>query len=219
MAKRRRHSWYYVQDARKAGFRSYVTAAGQASLQWNVLHESMGLLFVTLMGGGFMNQFAAVWSSAPSDRAKRAMLIAALDSRQEMIGPDISAHDKQKAALIKYLCGQTNELENKRNDIVHAPLANVHHAHPVSGTALPDTLLGNVRAKSLEGKDLLKEFRHCRDYARILGQLARDLDFAISHVRTLPDKPRPPSRDDRKKDKHPQRPDAKLTHRPRSSRG
>lgn len=193
------HWRYRMEDARHADFRKYVTAAGQASLQWNALYESMGQLFLTLMGGGFVGQFAAVWSSVTSDRGKRNMLLAALANRQGTASPELTQLHNQQGDLIKYLCGQANELENKRNNIVHAPLMRLwHQGHQHLEPVYPNVVLGNPRAKALEGKSLISEFRYCRDYARVLGQFALEIDYAMTLGRPLPDKPRPPSRSPRK---------------------
>lgn len=216
----RRQLYWTAHDARNKEFRPYVTAAGQASLQWNILHEAMGLLFANVMGTGYLNQVGAVWSSAPSDRAKRNMLKAAVHARQAMIGPGVPAREALTAKRIDELVGLAEALEIKRNDVVHAPLTKGLNAlTPTYGKVFPDTLLGNVRAKPLEGKDLLKEFRYCRDYARILAQFAKDIDRAMtSGVLPLPDKPLPPRRDGKKTERRRHRPSrARPQHQPRSS--
>ena len=218
MARRVRKYWEHIGDARATDYRKYATAAGQASLQWNLLHEAMGHIFLTVMGGGYIGQFAAVWGSLPSDRAKRSALIAALEARQRST-VDPSPRQAEKVRAIKHLCGQAEALEIQRNNAVHVPLANVHHE--TSGayeTVLPDTLLRNPRALALEGKNILKEFRHCRDYARILGQFAMDLDNAMSRGRPLPDRPKPPRRGEKKSGKRSrQQSHAESARPPRSS--
>ena len=43
----------------------------------------------------------------------------------------------------------------------------------------PRTVFGNRLAKRLAGKDLLSEFRHCRDYSLLLGKFADDLRLSL----------------------------------------
>jgi hypothetical protein len=161
----------------------------------------MGLLFVTLMGGGYMNQFAGVWGSAPSDRAKRDMLLAALRGRQELIGPQIAPRDAERRDLIIHLCNQAGALEDDRNNVVHAPLTQIGFAEPQpSLTVVPNLLMSNYRAGRLQGRDLLADFRYCRDYAKVLGQFALDLEITFRAVALpLPQKPGKPSREAGKK--------------------
>jgi len=61
--------------AHSLAYRPYVVALGQLTLAWNVLHEAMSLLFCSVMGGGYANQFLAVWHAINSDRTQRAVLL------------------------------------------------------------------------------------------------------------------------------------------------
>lgn len=211
--------WFTVHDARNRAFRPYVTAAGQASLQWNLLHETMGKLFVIVMGGGYINQHAAVWSAVTVDRSKREMLKAAAASHEGVVTGREYELEMQRA--VTELCNAVEVLEIQRNNVVHGPLARVENPrHPKYGKVMPHTLLGNPRAMKLVGKDVLAEFRFCRDYARVLNQFAAEIDEAFHHgIGSFPEKPRPPRRGDRTKEKlRPQRTAATPRLPPRSSR-
>jgi hypothetical protein len=98
----------------------------------------MGFLFLTLMKGEHSNQSTEVWSAVTSDRSKRDMLLAAVNGM--WIHPDANeerqSHEFARG-LVKKLVGAASGLEDARNNAIHA----------------------------LHNKDLLAEFRWCRDYA------------------------------------------------------
>src|SRR5271170_7010674 len=58
-------------------FRPYTQALGQIALAWNGLHSAMALLFCIVMGGGYANQFLAIWHALTNDAAQRDILQAA----------------------------------------------------------------------------------------------------------------------------------------------
>ena len=62
MGKRPRGEWAEGLPYTNKAFRPYVIALGQFNLAWNDLHVSLSLLFCTLMGGGFVNKFLAIWT-------------------------------------------------------------------------------------------------------------------------------------------------------------
>src|ERR1022692_594393 len=76
-AKTRRSPKVWGHPPTHAVFRPYAITLGQLALAWNELHESMALLFCTTMGGGYSNQFLAVWHVLKVDRAQRDILLAA----------------------------------------------------------------------------------------------------------------------------------------------
>src|SRR5580704_7160746 len=81
-------------------FRPYVGALGQLALSWNALHETMAFLFCSVMGGGYSNQFLAVWHALKSDRSQRDILLAATESHMN------PAYSPQFVSDIKWLCGR-----------------------------------------------------------------------------------------------------------------
>jgi len=58
-------------------FRPYALAIGEATLSWNDLHVELGMLFVTVSGGGYANYYFELWNSLTNDGAKRNILMAA----------------------------------------------------------------------------------------------------------------------------------------------
>ena len=113
-------------------FRPYVVALGQLTLAWNELHEAMALLFCSVMGGGYANQFLAVWHSINSDRNQRAVLVAAAEN--DINRPASDMRHKEVVEKIKWICGQANTLEDLRNDSLHSPLiARGQQVVPMSG--------------------------------------------------------------------------------------
>jgi hypothetical protein len=57
-------------------FRPYALAIGEATLPWNDLHVELGMLFLTVSGGGYANYFFELWNSLTNDGAKRNILTA-----------------------------------------------------------------------------------------------------------------------------------------------
>jgi hypothetical protein len=56
-------------------------ALGQLTLTWNDLHESLALVFCSVMGGGYVGHFLAILHAIKVDRAQRDILLAAVNSR------------------------------------------------------------------------------------------------------------------------------------------
>ena len=76
-------AWLKKHRFTEKGFLPYVTAIGQLALAWNDLHEKLGMMFVVLMGGGWVSLPGAIWQSSHYDRPKRAMLKAAILNQTE----------------------------------------------------------------------------------------------------------------------------------------
>jgi hypothetical protein len=174
-------------------FRPYVTALGQLALAWNALHETLALLFCTVMGGGMANQPLAIWHGIKSDRAQRDILMAAARADCRPAFPGDGGYERMTADL-KWLCGEIDRLEDIRNDALHSPLA-ATLGPGIARTVRPMTGLGHVRAQKLAERNLLTEFRYCRDSALILGVFAYELDQSLSFAGLAwPDKPALPNR-------------------------
>jgi hypothetical protein len=119
--RRKRHHW--LPDSRDKAYKAHTLAIGQLAIQWNLLHEAMGFLFLSLLKGGHSNQYAEVWSSNTSDRSKREMLLAAADGM--WIDPDAQEERLRHSVaqgLVKKLVGAASALEDTRNNAIHAPL-------------------------------------------------------------------------------------------------
>jgi len=161
----------------------------------------MALLFCTVMGGGFSNQFLAVWHALKNDAAQRAILLAAA---KDSFGYD-SPLGAKLFAEIEWINGQARRVEDTRDDALHSPLwGYAQRETPV----VPVTGLGHVRAKKLAEahakRGLFNEFRWCRDAALVLTDYVKEIDELLSSdplpLLSLPDRPSLPNRGQTKSD-------------------
>jgi hypothetical protein len=183
----------------EAVFVPYVTLIGQIALAWSDLHEYLAFSFWSLMGGGNSGKPIGIWNSANFDRARREMLRKAA----EAASPDeLVAHPKIKDDII-WMLNQLDELEQRRNDVVHSPLAQVRNMLAVlMGVVDPvvaDVLLNNQRARNLAKRQLIPDFTWCRDTILIWRDFAASIDRALDGTgASWPDRPslpiRPPRR-------------------------
>jgi hypothetical protein len=186
MAKRVKGEWAPSIPYTHEAFRPYVTALGQLTLAWNDLHETLAILFCSVMGGGFANQFLAVWHALKSDRSQRDILSAAVSAGLVQGGPPQLLDD------VTWICKQADALEDTRNTALHSPLWGSQWQ---SETRIQPLLgLGHVRAGRLAGKNLLVEFRWCRDAATVLRNFAMEIDVALSRGSAWPIRPTLPNR-------------------------
>jgi hypothetical protein len=122
------------------------------------------------------------------DRAQRDMLLAAAENTFRGAIPTTFHED------VKWLCDRTTSLEDLRNDALHSPYwGNIIRESEV--IVMPNINLGHIRAQKLFPKNILTEFRYCRDSAIFLSKFAWKMDCALSDC-TLPwpDKPVLPAR-------------------------
>jgi len=197
LAKRRKHKTWDSASYSHPAFRPYTTTLGQIALAWNGLHSRMALLFCSVMGGGFANQFLAVWHAIPNDRAQRAVLEAAA---KDSFGYD-SELGRRVLDEVRWLNGQCDKVEEARNNALHSPLWGYVRGAKET-IVMPVTGLGHVRAKKLwDAKaGLLAEFRWCRDAALVLGDFVSDLDEHLTgRNRSWPSRPALPVRKAAKK--------------------
>jgi hypothetical protein len=203
--------WNWGLPVTNRAFAPYVTALGQLTLAWNELHETLALVFCMVMGDGMLNQYLAIWHAIKVDRAQRDILLAAVRATDGTPYPNLVSD-------LEWICSKANTVEDARNDALHSPLWASWYG-PGTPIVTPMTGLGHVRAQKLQAKDLLTEFRWCRDAARVLTRFARQLDAAMSHFgSSWPDRPEWPNRGQTKmRTRHPQARRAKPPRQPRSS--
>lgn len=160
-------------------FEPYVKAIGQLVLAWNSFHEVMGWTYEIVVADAIRPvdedrapQVREGWNALNSDRDKRRLLRAAAANL-----PPVAARNFPKFAEdVKWVLDRADELENMRNSAVHSPLmlvstqkgrwSNMGGSSPDFIT--PEWLSGNRRALELrtlllKKKELLAEFRWCRD--------------------------------------------------------
>jgi hypothetical protein len=177
-------------------FKPYVIAIGELALAWNDLHETLGMLFL----GHFSAEqsAAALWNSQNFDRQRRALLKAVAQNMSEKIGAD---YPRLRGDIL-WLLTEIDKLEDARNTVVHSPLLTQETETTIvlglaipKSSVLPNLRLGNTRATKLEKKDLLTEFRWCRDAALVLRDYALTLEWATMVDETpWPDRPSLPNR-------------------------
>jgi hypothetical protein len=187
-------AWNWGYPVTNKVFRPYAIALGQLALAWNELHETLALVFCMTMGRGMVNQYLAIWHAIKVDRAQRDILLSAAKAIDGSPYPTL-------AADLEWICIKANAVEDARNDALHSPLFSSRYPS-IGPSVRPMTGLGHVRAKKLEARDLLNEFRWCRDASQILTKFARDLDLAMSGFGlSWPDRPAWPNRGQTKRKK------------------
>lgn len=199
--------------------RPYVAAIGQTALAWNDLHEHLGRFFGHFMRGASREAGLAIWQSSRVDRSKRQLLEAAVKTAPKEL---TSGHPKFKDDLL-WLLARVEALEDTRNNVVHAPLHlefdSDDLAPPIAqykkgdfisvASVLPMDFGNNTRAKNLIGKNLLSEYRWCRDSLVKLRVFLRAIDESVDSGKTWPRRPKLPIRGVPKRDQRGPRSDTK----------
>ena len=172
-------------------FADYVAAVGRVAHAWNYLHETLGRLFVRIVGGHSREVTAAIWYSPFSDRAQREMLKEALSA----CGSDSAWQRLPEHARtdLFWLLEQANKLGFRRDDAVHAPCILITS---VEGTEMGSSVLsGHRRARNLVGKDILTEFDWLERYIEGLNRFTGWATEALTIGNpTWPERPSPPDR-------------------------
>lgn len=195
MSKGRKQSagWNWSLPVTNRVFDPYTKALGQLALAWNELHETLSVVFCVVMGGGMVNQFLAIWHEIKVDRAQRDILLAAAKA-----GGMNGSRFPRLIADLEWIWKKARDVEDARNDALHSPLWGSQRG-PTASVVMPMTGLGHLRARKLEAKDLLSEFRWCRDATLALTAFARELDGAMTaYGLPWPDRPRWPNRGQKK---------------------
>lgn len=190
-------------------FEPYTKAIGQLLLAWNDLHERLAMLFVSAMGGGWVNRPLAVWHKTRMDLAKRELLRAAISN---LTDPEVGNRPRL-VEEIKWILDSAKKLEDLRDDSAHGPLSVGYMSASILdfGDILdnpnilggmrpfvgPNTVLQNPRALTISKRstDLLQDFRYARERVLILRDYAIAIDAAWSNARLpWPDRPTLPDR-------------------------
>jgi hypothetical protein len=149
------------------------------ALGWNALHESLALLFIELLANGRAYPATDLWNAATFDRPKRQLLKSLLRTVERKYP------SKPRMRIdLEWLLIEIDKVEDARNDAIHAPLT-FTPKRAVSGIRsagsdrqgrvtveriMPSTAFDNRRAVKLLNKDLLTEFRWCRDMCLSLNE-------------------------------------------------
>jgi hypothetical protein len=205
MAKKKPLKWKIPEWARASRYsektiRPHALAIGQLALAWNDLHEQMGMIFLILIKAD-IHSGGPIWNSHNFDRPKRMLLRAAVENVP--LTPKLARLPKLMEEVL-WIINRADSLEDTRNDAIHAPLVVLRKPHVLAlysgnrdSMVIPDAFLRNTRAAKLREKNLLAEFRWCRNCALILR------DYAIAIYTALdppvarfpwPDRPSLPNR-------------------------
>ncbi len=171
-----------IEKKIEESWQPYIQALGEVAHSWNQLHEALAYLFSCATGTN-QNVAYAVWHAVRSDLAQRHILkdaVAVSDNYLEK-WPNAQAE-------INWIIDRTNELANRRNDAIHAPVEmelgfGTGQLFKISASHFT----GNPRALSLKGKDLVKEFHWYRNYSDTLIDYTKRISLAL----TWPDEPWP----------------------------
>lgn len=172
-------------------FRPYVIAIGESTLSWNDLHEALLQVFYGIASGIGVYMSGEMWNALANDRAKREVLKAAAACFK----------NRKAAADIKWILERCQELEDDRNNAIHAPLWAPYVKDTDAREVQANSSTGNRRASRLEGKNILKEYRRLRDAAILLGDFCYAIaavlfedEIGFSEHSPWPDRPRLPDR-------------------------
>ena len=192
-----------------------MTIIGQVALSWNDLCNRFANLFWIILGAGFSPIPLAAWNSIPADRTQRNMLRAA--AKAALPYYRIETRYPTALADVDWLIVEAGKLEDVRNDAIHSPLLLLGSGgwpavgQPImiepaeipltfqrgstgskrpspAGLIIPDYALANPRALKLAQKDLLPEFRWCRDTAIALRDYCDRVADALVRAPTMASK-------------------------------
>jgi hypothetical protein len=185
-----------TRKQRQKKFRPYAVELGEVIYTWNRLQESLASMFwhFTRRPDDLWDEVGlAIWYSTPNDRTQREMLRAAVRASGRE-----RAFEKYPEAQedIYWLLNKCNSFADKRNDAIHSPYMIWPSKDEAGKWDYDETvftggfLLGNPRAKKLEGKDLLAEFKWYSEYADELLYYSNSIRECLNDPRKpWPEKP------------------------------
>lgn len=184
-------------------YQSHVMAIGQLALAWNALHESLASIFHLLLDRQLEEHETidpmpiALWLSVKFDRPKRQLLKALIETEQKEFKEAFPSFESD----LLWILQEVDSLEDARNTAIHSPLVYfewlVDTNNPSKGTILPNLIYGNERAFKLARKDMLTEFRWCRDTALVFRDFVELINTCLSfgvELNPWPDRPSLPNR-------------------------
>ncbi len=150
------------------------------------MHESLALLFIELLASGRAYPATDIWNAAAFDRPKRQLIRSLLRT----VESKYPARPRMKGDLEWFLV-EIDKVEDARNDAVHAPLTFEPKPRAQYSSATDDVMFAktkivpsmafdNRRAAKLLNKELLTEFRWCRDMSIVLSRYAGEIYDAVA---------------------------------------
>ena len=161
----------------------------------NDLQDLLKVLFMTFVPSLSEEMVNAIWHAVTNDRMQRAILLRAAEAGLPFDSPrlptELAKANKHIYEEIKWIVERANSLSQQRDAAAHAPVAPVIES---AWTWIAHVFSGHPRAKDLQGKPLLKEFRLYRERAATLYRYAHEWEFYLGtdrHLR-MPQRPQWP---------------------------
>jgi len=170
-------------------FRPYAWPSERLPSRGTICTSRCRSCFESILSVGNFNMgpFQAIWQKITNDRMQRNVLVAVAKEATLALASGAQFED------IKWLCDQATNLEDFRNDALHSPLWGI--GTQAGPDIAPVTGLGHPRATKLYGKDLLAEFRLCRDSITTLRNYAMQIDECLQRRHGVwPKRPKMPRR-------------------------
>ena len=186
---KRATSWKRRTEFQSKRFRPYALSVGQMNLTWNDFHEALGTLFLKLMVDHprklrDLRRCRVLWGAISSDREKRKLVEVLADNFDATRYPTVPTLTED----LKFLVRRGHSLEDRRNDVIHAPVFLVNNALVAGamGVQCMDIVPSRFSARGQRlkgpahraGRELLAAIRLYRDYAAALSKYASDINDA-----------------------------------------
>ncbi|MFD1191576.1 hypothetical protein [Phenylobacterium conjunctum] len=170
-------------------FRAYALAIGQTTLAWNDLHEHLGRLYGIVLTRGDRTAQLEEWQRSRVDGQKRKWLGRAVNAMPY----EPSGWTEELRLHVSWLLAEISDIEDRRNNAVHAPLHLVADIDALFiqsrarflkvGEVRAQTWAYNTRAQRIAGKALLAEYRACRDAAADVRDFVRLIGNCVDERR------------------------------------
>lgn len=174
-------TFYGPSQFEEARFAPYALAVGQFAFAWNDYHEQLGQIFALLTAAKGSSplgvRLLSAWGAVSNDRVKREMLLAVIEIADESYTKFPSLHED-----VKWLVNVGTQLEEHRNNIIHAPYSAMDNALVAAlskvayGSIQPSNTFNKRAARlrdAIGGKELLQVLHEYRDTAARYGEFAR----------------------------------------------
>jgi hypothetical protein len=177
-----------------AVFHEHAALVGKIAILWNELHERYGIAFGKIVNPGNFEMGLNIWQAVWNDRAKRSMLLAAINTL------DTKVHGRFVTEMT-WAINKTDSLEDNRDTAVHAPYITSHNEGRFR--IISSDGLRHRRAEKLSGKDVKLELEsyeaNLRAIMEFIGGLGVHFDWPEAKFAwpERPSMPRPahPNRD------------------------
>jgi hypothetical protein len=180
----------------KKALRPYSVELGYLAIAWNQLHINLMALFTLLMGAKREAHAKAVWFSLESDFSQRKLLRSLIDTEGKIFLPGDGTLSETQAEDILWLLNQIdNGLRHKRNNAIHAPLMVTQGVYDDAVKIWGELHFDpqNPRAKPLQNKNLIQEYKDYTVVAEALATYAIQIWLALKFPGQTPWPKRPPS--------------------------